>query len=62
MERENLECKAPYVEEEWEDCPRCGKPVSEDGLSSNGCWFSEHLCELCLDSPCDGSCHHPDNA
>ena len=37
-------------------CAACGSPVNGDGESAYGCRYSPVVCEVCGDSPCDGSC------
>ncbi len=37
------------------ECPECGMETV-DGVAWCGCAWSECICDLCGDSPCDGSC------
>jgi hypothetical protein len=37
------------------ECPECGADTV-DGDAYEQCSYSPTLCELCNDSPCDGSC------
>lgn len=38
------------------ECPNCGNPVDEYGVSTEICAYSKEECEECGYAPCDGSC------
>ena len=49
---ENFGSEKPAVD----DCPFCGEPVDEDGMTRNACAYEDGRCSNCGGAPCTGAC------
>lgn len=46
-----------HLEDAVDECPSCGARVDAEGSSVEECCnYSNSVCDVCGDAPCDGSC------